>query len=161
MPCAVLFGEFLLSHPMLFCVGSFSYMPHVMLCWEFLLHTTCYFKWKFSLTHCMLFHVGTFSYAPHAFLCGEFLLHTPCYVMWGVSLICHMLLYVSSLVFFTCGICLTDPMLFYVGYFSYSPHAMQCGEIFLYATCCFMWEFRLQTPCYVMWGVSLTHPMLF
>ena len=50
-------------------------------------------------------------------LCGEFLLHAPCSFMWGVSL--------------------TRPMLYYVGSFSYTPHAI------------------------IMWGFSCTHPSLF
>ena len=40
-------------------------------------------------------------------------------------------------------------MLYYVGNVSYIPHVLLRGE------------FLLQAPCYVMWGVSLTRPMLF
>ena len=40
-------------------------------------------------------------------------------------------------------------MLYYVGSFSYTPHVVLCGEFLLHA------------PYYVMWGVSLTRPVLF
>ena len=46
------------------------------------------------------------------------------------------------------GVSLTHPVLFYVGSFSYTPRATECGE------------FLLHTPCYFMWGVSLARPLL-
>ena len=76
-------------------------------------------------------------------------------------------------------------MLFYVGSFSYTPHAMLHVEFLSHAPCYFMWgvslthsmrlyvgsfsytphamlygEFLLHAQCYFMLGVSLTHPML-
>ena len=82
------------------------------------------------------------------------------------------------------GVSLTHPVLVYVGSFSYTPHAMLCGEFLLHAPCSFMrrvsltrpmlsdsfsdtphamlfGQFLLQAPCYVIRTVSLTRPMLF
>ena len=121
-----------LTRPCCFYVGSFSYMPRVVvfcgefllqplavLCAEFLLNASCCFMWGVSLTHPLLFYVGSFTYTPLAVFCGEFLLHAPCCVMWGVSL--------------------TRLLLFYVGSFSYTPLASS----------------------FFMRGVTLTHPRLF
>ena len=49
-----------------------------------------------------------------------------------------------------CGEIFTCPMLlYYAGSFSYMPLAVLGGEFLLHAPCCFMW------------GVSLTHSVLF
>ena len=92
--------------------GSFSYMPHAVLCEEFLLHAPCCFMWGVSLTDPLLFYVRSFSYTPLAVLCGEFLLHASCCFMWAVSLIRPLLL------FFRPGVTLTHPRLFNVWRFS-------------------------------------------
>ena len=147
----VLWGEFLLyapwcfmwgvslTLPVVFYVGSFSYMSGGVLCGEFLLHAPCCFMWGFSLTHHLLFYVGSFSYTPLAVLYS------------GVSLRCPLLFYVRSFSYMPravlCGEFLTLPMLFYVGSFSYTPFAVLCWEFLLHALFC------------LMWGV--THPRLF
>ena len=115
-----------------------------------------------SLTHPKLCYVGSFSYTPLAVLsgqillhvpftlCGEFLLHAPCYVMWrvfhkrpgysvrGVSLTRPMLYYVGSFSYTPHAIIMwriypTRPMLYYVGSLFYTPHAMLCGVFLLHA----------------------------
>ena len=47
-PCYVMWGVSL-THPMLFCVGSFCYTSHAVLYGEFLLHALCYFNGEFLL----------------------------------------------------------------------------------------------------------------
>ena len=93
--------------------------------------------------------MGNFSYTPHAILCGEFLLHAACYFVWRVSL--------------------TRPMLYYMGSFSYTPHAIFVGIFSCLPHASFSdtpnrmlyGGFLLHAPCYIMWGVSLTRPVLF
>ena len=63
-----------------------------------------WFHLIFLISFLVDFAVGVLSYMHHVACCGEFLLHTQCYFMWGVSL--------------------THPMLFDVGSFSYTPHAI-------------------------------------
>ena len=114
----------------------------------------------------MLVYLDSFSYMSYTVLCGELLLHVPCCFMWGV--------------------CLTRPLLFYVGTFSYMPPRCFVWGVSLTRPCCFMWgvsltrlmlfyvtsfsytplavlcrEFLLHAPCCFMWGVSLTPPLLF
>ena len=123
-----------------------THTSHAVLYGEFLLHTRWCFMCGVSLTHPVLFYVWSFSYTPHAVLCVEFLLvlHTLCCFMWGIyhSFIhtpcCLMWVWVSH----------THSMLFNVENISYMPHSI-CHK------------FILLTPCYFMWGVSLTYPMLF
>ena len=82
----------------------------------------------------------------------KFLLLTPFYFMWGVSLTYPTLFYVGSFSYsYTCHV------LVYQGSFycmwkvslTYMSYAVLCGE------------FILRRPCFFMWGVSLTHPVLF
>ena len=51
-------------------------------------------------------------------------------------------------------------MLFYVGSFSYTPHAVLCEEFLLHAPCCFMWEVSLtRLPLFYVGRISYT-PLL-
>lgn len=153
-PCCLYVGIFCcihISHTVF--VGSFFFMLHAILCGEFLLripccfcaeflvHDLCYFTWGRFLTRPMLLCVGSFLYTPVLFiyLFGEFLWHAPCCFMgvWGGG---GGGLWGSH----ACPI-----MQFYIGNFSYTPHAFLC------------WEFLLHTLCCFMWGVSVMHPVLF
>ena len=99
-------------------------MPHAVLCEEFLLHAPCCFMWGFSYT-LVLFYVGSFSYTLLAVLCGG-----------GGGCVC-------------------------VGEFSYMVHAILCGEFLLPGPCCFMWEISLTHSVLFMWGFLLHYWCLF
>ena len=92
---------------------------------------------------------------PHAVLCRKFLLPPPppCCFMWGVSLTNHMLFYMGSFLSYPSLFCVGSffytSMVFPVGTFSYTPGAGLCGECVL------------NTLCYFMPGICLTHPVLF
>ena len=126
-PCCIIWGAsltrpmlflcgFSLACPMLYYVGCFSYTPRPIV------------VWGVYLTLLILCNLEMFSYTPHAilyggfsstrlifiyFFCWEFRLHAPCYFFVGVSL--------------------TRPMQFCMGSFSYTPHAILCGDILLQA----------------------------
>ena len=142
-----------LTCPVRLYVWSLSYTPCAICLWYFFLqlHTLCYIMWGVCLTICTLFYVGSVSYPPCAILCREFVLHTLGYFMWKYCLTHPILFcclsYTPSAILY--GEFLTCPMLFYVGSFSYMPHAVLCGD------------FLLQTAWCFIWGVSLTCPMLF
>ena len=98
---------------------------------------------------------GEFLLQSHAALHGEFLLvlHTLCWFMWRAplerpcaGLYGEFLLHAQC--WFIWGICLTCPVLVYMGSLSYMPSAGLYGE------------FLLRAQCWFMCGVSLTHPML-
>ena len=136
-----------------------------------------FFIWGVSLTHPML----------TLFLCGEFVLHIPCYLhfylgrfMWGVSLTHPVLpsfvsgkVYLGSFSYTSRAFYLLFFLFFYLGSFSYISHA---GFIFIVGVflthpvlaLVLSGEFLLHIPCCLhlylgrfMWGVSLTHPVLF
>ena len=181
IPCCLHFylrrfmWEVSLTHPVLpsflsgkVYVGSFSYTSRVAfifiwegLCGEFLLHIPCWLRFSFtlgvSLTHpvlvsffSFLFYPDSFPYISPAgflliwgvspkqpmlasFLSGEFLLHIPCWLCFYVV----SLSYTSRVTF----------MFIWEGL---------CGEFLLHIPCClhlYLGRF--------MWGVSLTHPVLF
>ena len=134
--------------------------PPAVSCGDFVLHSLYCFMWGVCLTQPVLsyawnvsytscaVYVGSVFYTPCANICVQFVLHTLFCFMWGVCLR-DLLLFMRG-VSILCGEILTCPMLlFYVGSFSYMPHAVLCGEFLLYALCCFMW------------GISLTFLMLF
>ena len=52
-------------------------------------------------------------------------------------------------------------MLYYLGSFSYTPHAVLCGEFPYTFHTMLCGEFLLHAPCSFIWGVSLTRPVLF
>ena len=177
-----------LTRPMRFCVGSFPYTPHAILCGEFLLHAPCCIMLEVCLTR------------PIPLLCGEFLLHAPCCIMWGVSLQRPMLYCVGSFSY-------TPHAVLYGEFLLHAP-CYFCVDFLLHGPCCIMlgvsltrpvllccWEFirpivllgvylTLLILCNVgsfsytphailygrilfhattifMWGVSLKRPMLF
>ena len=133
------------------------------------------FMWEVSLTHPML----------ASFLSREFLLHIPCWLhfylgsfsytsragfilMWGISLthpelasfLCdEFLLHIPCCPFFFFFFFFLHPTLasFLCGSFSYTSRAgfffffFKSGEFLLH----------LRTGFIFLWGVSLTHPMLF
>ena len=135
------------------------------LCWEFLLHIPCWFFFSFFFLFFFFFlsffsfYLGSFSYTSRAGFIFS----------WGVSLIHPSLLDFS------------------VGSFSYTSHALfffffffffSLGEFLLHIPCCHLkkkkkkksGEFPLHIPCWLfcccvclfvlVWGVSLTHPVL-
>ena len=129
-------GGVLLHH---FYLGSFPYTSRAGF----------NFMWGVSLTHPMLaflFSVGSFSYKSHAgfiFLWGRF----PTYPMLTLLLYGEFLLHI---------LCCRH---FYAGSFSYTSWA---GFIFmlhfLHITC---WVFSsFFSSSFLIWGVSLTHPVL-
>ena len=146
-------------------VGSFSYNPLLAsLCGEFLLHIPCWLPYvgSFSYTSCAGFLMCgvSLTHPVLASLCVEFLLHILCWLpyvwsfsytscagffVWRVSLTCTVL--VSSCGEFLLHIPCWPP---YVGYFSYISMLASLWFSFLYTSC---------AGC-IMWGVSLTCPML-
>ena len=52
-------------------------------------------------------------------------------------------------------------MTFHMVSFTYTHHAVLCGEFLLHIPSCFVWGVSLRCPCYVMWEGALTHPVLF
>ena len=130
-------GEFLLHIPSRFhfYLGSFSYTSRAGFV----------FIWGVSHTHPVLSSV----------LCKEFLLHIPCWLLFS----------------FTWGVSLTRPMLvlLFSGWVSLTHLVLASflsGEFLLHIPC---WlHFYLGSVSYIsragfffIWGVSLTHPLLF
>ena len=73
-PMLFFWGGVFLVYPMLCYVGSFSCVPHAMLCGEFFLCAPCCDMWGDFLVCPMLYYVGSFSCVLHAMSCGEFFL---------------------------------------------------------------------------------------
>ena len=75
-------------------------------------------KGRFSYTpHALLF--GDFLYTPRVKLYRKFLLHDPCSFRRGISLTRHVLYYVGRFSYTSHAL-----MPFYVGSFFHTPHAM-------------------------------------
>ena len=140
--CKFLWECFLTVSSVFIRVKSFFDTPHAVWCGKFL----------FSFTCLVLVYLGSFSGTLTVSLSGEFLLHVLCCFKWGVCLTQPLLFSVGSFSYTPCcfmwGVSLPCPVLFYVGSLSSTPRAVLCGK-FLLTTCCFM--------C----GVSLTRPVLF
>ena len=136
--------------------GSLFSMPYAIWYQELVLHTLCRFLWEGFLTVSSVFiRVESFFYTAHAVLCGKFLYNFMCLVLvylgsfsctLNVSLSGQFLLHVLCCL--KCGVCLTHPLLFYVGSLSSTP-------------CCFMWGVSLPRPMLFYVGISLTRPLLF
>ena len=136
--CKFLWEGFLTLSSVFIRVKSFFDTPHAVWCGKFL----------FSFTCLVLVYLGSFSGTLTVSLSGEFLLHVLCCFKWGVCLTQPLLFYVGSFSYTPCcfmwGVSLPRPVLFYVGSFSYTSLAVLGGKFLLHAPCCFMW------------GVSLT-----
>ena len=131
----------------------------------------------FSCTDHATLHAQVLLFTLYSFMWGVCVLHAQWCCTLAVSLTCPVRLYVWSLSYTPCAICwwyflwqlhtllwgvsLTRSMLFRVGIFSYTPHAVLCGEFLLHAPSCFMWGVSLPRHCCFMWGVSLTRPCCF
>ena len=143
MPCWLLFSFLFIwgvsfTHPMLASFLSGEFLLHIP-CW---LHFVSFFFFFFicgvSLTHPI----------PALFFFGEFLLHIRCWLFSSSSSLWRLsLTYPVPDLFLSGEFLLHSPCLFYfaVGRFSYTSHA----HIVLFF--CF---------CFLIWGVSLPHPML-
>ena len=189
MLASFLCGDFLLHIPywLIFYMVSFSYtsragfifmwgvsLTHPELasfsCGEFLLHIPCWlpFYLGISLTHTVL----------ALFFCGEILLHIPCLLYFSVGSFSYTSY--ASFFFFFClffffflliwGVSLTHPCLLV---------SFLCGEVLLhrfsywfYFCVCVLWGreggdfsytfslFFFFFFSFLLWGVSLRHPML-
>ena len=153
IPCCFC-REFLLCF-MLFCAGSFSYTSYAVFvqsslyCCSLLVHDMCCFMLGISLICTMLLCMGSFLYMPVLFiyLFGDFLWHALC---WGVSVGVEGIWGSHA-----CPI-----MQFYIGSFSYAPHAFNAGNFACTPCAASCGEFLSHTLCCFMWGISVTHPVL-
>ena len=114
------------------------------LCWEFLLHILSWLLFSF------LFR-GSFPHTSHAGLI----------FMQGVSLVTHpelaSFLWGKFLLHILCWLLLFFLFSFYLGSFSYTSHAC---FIFLRGVSLSLTHSMLFSSSFLIWGVSLTHPML-
>ena len=141
--CKFLWEGFLTVSSVFIRVKSFFDTPHAVWCGKFL----------FSFTCLVLVYLGSFSGTLTVSLSGEFLLHVLCCFKWGVCLTQPLLFSVGSFSYTPCcfmwGVSLPRPVLFYVGSFSYTLCYRGAGGGPLHA------------PCFFMLGDSRTRSMLF
>ena len=157
-PCCLYVGIFCcihISHAVF--VGSFFYAscyfmrgvslihPMLFLCrvpCSLLGHDMCCFMLGISLICTMLLCMGSFLYMPVLFiyLFGDFLWHALC---WGVSVGVEGIWGSHA-----CPI-----MQFYIGSFSYAPHAFNAGNFACTPCAASCGEFLSHTLCSFAWGV--------
>ena len=153
--CKFLWEGFLTVSSVFIRVKSFFDTPHAVWCGKFL----------FSFTCLVLVYLGSFSGTLTISLSGEFLLHVLCCFKWGVCLTQPLLFSVGSFSYTPCcfmwGVSLPRPVLFYVGSFSYTPLAVLCGEVSLVRPLLFyVWSFSY-TLCYRGGGGGPLHAPCF